>query len=97
MNESGADVVLEIPTGEKVNYALRLEFLASNNEAEYKALLAGLRLAKKVRVEQIKIHSDSQLVINQTNGDYQAEGENMAAYLKISGEHFKSFIWFKIE
>ena len=37
---SGTGVILESPTGEKISYALRLEFPASNNEAEYKALLA---------------------------------------------------------
>ena len=42
MNGSGARAILESPMGEKISYALRLEFLASNNEAEYKALLARL-------------------------------------------------------
>ena len=37
--------------GGKISYALRLEFSASNNEAEYKALLGGLYLAKEMRVE----------------------------------------------
>ena len=51
VNGSGAGVILESPIGEKISYALRLKFLASNNEAEYKAQLAGLRLAKEMRVE----------------------------------------------
>ena len=51
VNGSGAGVILESPTGEKISYALRLEFSASNNEAEYKELLAGLHLAKEIRVE----------------------------------------------
>ena len=85
VNRNGAGVILESPTGEKVSYALRFKFSASNNKAEYKALLARLRLAKEIRVEQLKIYSDSQLVVNQVNEDYQAKGENMAAYLKIVG------------
>ena len=91
VNRSGAGVVLESPTGEKVNYALRLEFPASNNEAEYETLLAGLCLAKEMRAEQIKIYSDSQLVINQINEDYQTKGESMVAYLKIARGTPKSF------
>ena len=51
MNGGGTGVVLESPTEEKVNHALRLKFPASNNKAEYEALLAGLRLAKEMRVE----------------------------------------------
>ena len=97
MNGSGASVILESSTGEKISYARRLEFLTFNNEAEYEALLAGLCLAKEIRVEKLKIYSDSQLVVNQVNGDYQAKGENMAAYLKITGGHLKAFKWFKIE
>ena len=42
VNGSGAGVILESPTREKISYALRLKFLASNNEVEYEALLAGL-------------------------------------------------------
>ena len=46
---------------------------------------------------QLRVYSDSQLVVNQVRRDYQAKGENMAAYLKIAGEQLKSFKWFKIE
>ena len=97
MNGNGTGVVLESPTGEKVNYALRLKFPASNNEAEYEALLARLYLAKEIKVEHIRFYSDSQLVFNQINGGYQAKGENMVAYLKIAEGHLKAFKWFKIE
>ena len=91
VNESGAGIILESPTREKISYALRLEFPVLNNEAEYEALLAGLRLAKEMRVKQLRIYNDSQLVVNQVNGDYQAKGENMAAYLKIAGGQLRSF------
>ena len=96
VNGSGAGVVLESLTGEKINYVLRLEFSSSNNEAEYEALLAGLWLAKEMRTEQLIIYSDSQLVVNQVNGDYQAKRENMAAYLKKAGQ-LKAFKWYRIE
>ncbi|XP_016646946.1 PREDICTED: uncharacterized protein LOC107880249 [Prunus mume] len=44
----GAGLVLTTPNGGKVEYALRFNFRTSNNEAEYEALLAGLRLAKSM-------------------------------------------------
>ena len=50
-----------------------------------------------MRVEQLRIYSNSLLVVNQVNGDYQAKGENMDAYLKIVGGQLKTFKWFKIE
>ena len=48
-------------------------------------------------LNQLRIYSDPQLVVNQVRGDYQAKGENMAAYLKVAGEQLKRFGWFKIE
>ena len=52
MNKSGAGVVLESPIGDKVYYALRLEFPASNNEAKYETLIAGLRLAMAMEISR---------------------------------------------
>ena len=45
---SGVGISLVTPTGEVIKQSFRLGFLASNNEAEYEALLAGLRLANEV-------------------------------------------------
>ena len=45
---SGAGLILADPDGKEVTYALRFEFPASNNEAEYEALIAGLELAVKM-------------------------------------------------
>ncbi|KAL5540936.1 hypothetical protein UlMin_044912 [Ulmus minor] len=62
--------------------ALRFRFKATNNQAEYEALLAGLRLAKEVSARHLLIYSDSQLIVNQVNSEYQAKGEKMASYLE---------------
>ena len=53
-----------------MNYALRFGFKASNNKAEYKALIARLELAKEMKVESLDIFSDSQLVVCQINEEY---------------------------
>ena len=60
---SGAGVVLETPEGRSLCYALRLEFPSTNNEAEYEALIAGLRIAKEMNVNVLQIFSDSQLIV----------------------------------
>ncbi|KAL5560487.1 hypothetical protein UlMin_036698 [Ulmus minor] len=62
--------------------ALRFRFKATNNQAEYEALLAGLRLAKEVSARHLLIYRDSQLIVNQVNSEYQAKGEKMASYLE---------------
>ncbi|KAM2312317.1 hypothetical protein ACFXTH_022736 [Malus domestica] len=64
-----------------MEYALRFKFKASNNEAEYEALLAGLRLAKHLGVERIDIFSDSQFVVNQVTNNFDAKDNSMVTYL----------------
>ncbi|KAM2646214.1 hypothetical protein EV1_019658 [Malus domestica] len=81
--KEGCGVGLVLTTFDKVamEYAIRFKFKASNNEAEYEALLAGLRLAKHLGVKRIDIFSDSQLVVNQVTNNFNAKDSSMAAYL----------------
>ncbi|CAL9031392.1 unnamed protein product [Prunus brigantina] len=78
----GAGLVLISPDKVVLEYALRFKFHASNNEAEYEALLAGLRLAKEMGARQIQIFSDSQLVVHQVNQNFTAKDVSMTAYLQ---------------
>ena len=69
---SGASLILVSPEGHRIHYALRFGFKASNNEAEYEALLERLELAEEMKVESLDIFSGSQLVVCQINDEYQA-------------------------
>ena len=82
-NETGAGigVILQGPSLIKMEYAARLSFPATNNVAEYEALLAGLRFAVEVKAESLTIHSDSQLVVEQVVGGFKAKDDVMARYL----------------
>ncbi|XP_024033525.1 uncharacterized protein LOC112095658 [Citrus clementina] len=80
---SGAGIVLEGPEGEEISYAVKLEFAATNNQAEYEALIAGLELAKAVKADRVKIRTDSQLVANHVSERFQPREEKMEQYLKI--------------
>ena len=51
---------------------MRFDFKATNNQAEYEALLAGLRVCVALGVYEIEIFSDSQVVVNQVLDEYQA-------------------------
>lgn len=76
-----------------------LAFPASNNETEYKALIAGLRLAKAIGARKIDAFCDSQLVAMQFSEDYEAKNKRMDAYLKSVqrlAEKFASFTLTKI-
>ncbi|KAM2212653.1 hypothetical protein ACFX1S_022927 [Malus domestica] len=76
-----ARLVLTTPNKVVMKYALRFKFKASNNKAEYEALLAGLHLAKHLGVKRISIFSDSQLVVNQVTNNFDAKDSSMATYL----------------
>ncbi|XP_012856960.1 PREDICTED: uncharacterized protein LOC105976225 [Erythranthe guttata] len=80
----GAGIVLTSPDGDEFEYAQRFDFKASNNEAEYEALIAGIRLALAAGARKLIIHSDSQLVVNQVLGTYEAKDESMAKYLALA-------------
>ncbi|XP_062118551.1 uncharacterized protein LOC133832192 [Humulus lupulus] len=75
----GAGQTLITPEGQLIHCELCFGFKASNNEAEYDALIAGLGLAREVKAEVMDIYSDSQLVVNQILGEYIARGEKMMA------------------
>ncbi|XP_071719057.1 uncharacterized protein [Rutidosis leptorrhynchoides] len=55
----------------------RFNFKATNNEAEYEALLVGVRLAKDIGVKKLEAYVESQLVTNQINGTFDAHDEGM--------------------
>ncbi|GKF25315.1 reverse transcriptase domain-containing protein, partial [Tanacetum coccineum] len=81
---SGAGLILIAPNNVEYSYALRLNFSNSNNDAKYEALLAGLRLAKEMRVKDIHAFMDSKLVASQVEGSYEAKGERMIKYQERS-------------
>nr|CAN81178.1 hypothetical protein VITISV_004998 [Vitis vinifera] len=78
---SGVGLLLQSPTGEHLEQAIRLGFSASNNEAEYEAILSGLDLAFALSVSKLRIYSDSQLVVRHVQKEYEAKDARMARYL----------------
>ncbi|RDX72502.1 hypothetical protein CR513_48000, partial [Mucuna pruriens] len=60
--ESGAGIILEGPNEVLIEQSLHFEFRASNNQVEYKALLAGMRLAQELEAKVLTAKSDSKLI-----------------------------------
>ena len=75
-----------------MEYALKLEFQVSNNEAEYEDVIVGLNLAHSMEADQLEVCSDSQLVVKQIEDGYEAKGEKMIRYLKKVRELLKKFV-----
>ena len=89
---SSAELILTSPDGIDEEYTLRFGFQASNNEAEYEAVIAGLNLVHFMEVDQLEVSSDSQLVVKQIEDSYEARGEKMILYLKKVRELLKKFV-----
>ena len=80
MTGLGAGIILTSPKGEKLKYVLQIHFTASNNVAEYEALVHGIKLAKEISIRRILCYGDSDLVVQQCTGNWDAKDENMASY-----------------
>ncbi|KAL0402054.1 UNVERIFIED_CONTAM: Ribonuclease HI [Sesamum latifolium] len=91
---SGAGIVLTTPQGDDMEFAIKFEFKASNNKAEYEALVLGMRMAQDAGASHLLAYSNSQLIVKQVNGEYKAKEESMVQYLQQIEElkiKFKSF------
>lgn len=69
----GAGIVIITLEGIRVKHSFRLGFKAFNNEAEYEALLAGLRVVLDLGAWEVKVYLDSRLVVNQVEGSIEAK------------------------
>ncbi|GJU60204.1 reverse transcriptase domain-containing protein [Tanacetum coccineum] len=93
---SGAGLILTSLDGTQFTYAIWFQFTASNNEAEYEALIASLRIAAQIRVHNLHVSVDSKLVANQVLGTYIAKEDNLVKYLEKAKNLISSFANFSI-
>jgi ribonuclease HI len=77
---AGAGLLFISPLGKHVRYVLRLHFPASNNVAEYEALVNGLRIAIELGVRRLDAWGNSQLVIDQVMKNSHCRDQKMEAY-----------------
>ncbi|GKV11548.1 hypothetical protein SLEP1_g22796 [Rubroshorea leprosula] len=80
---SGAGALLIGPDGYRSEHALKFNFDATNNMAEYEALLLGLQLALELKLSAIQVYSDSQLVVNQINSICEVVDPVMVKYVAL--------------
>jgi ribonuclease HI len=77
---AGAGLLFISHLGEHMRYVIRLHFPASNNMAEYEALLSSLRIAIELGIKRLDVHGDSQLVIDQVMKESSCHDSKMEAY-----------------
>ena len=93
---SGVGVVLVSPEKHVLPRAYSLTEPCSNNVTEYNALIIGLNFAKELGVEYLEAFGDSQLVVNQIRGEYEARNRDLIPYHQVAIEMASSFEGFFI-
>ena len=74
---SGIGAILYSPDDVPIPISRRIAFECTNNMAEYEACIAGLREAIILGIKKLRVFGDSQLIINQTNGEWKTKDEKL--------------------
>jgi hypothetical protein len=74
-------VIVKSPGRQKLRYADRLGFKATNNEAEYEAVIAGLAITVELGAQKVEMRSDFSVIVGQANDEFEAKEERMQKYL----------------
>ncbi|GJV53942.1 reverse transcriptase domain-containing protein [Tanacetum coccineum] len=82
---SGAGLILTSPEGTKFTYVQRFQFTASNNEAEYEALIAGLQIAAQMGVHNLHVSVDSKLVLVEVLKEKSIQEKEVAIVVEEEG------------
>ena len=90
----GVSAILTQPSGSRLWYAARLEFLSMNNIAEYEAMLLGLWKLRALRIRRCIIKSDSQVIVGHIEKNFVAKEPKLVRYLvaiRRMEKHFTGF------
>ncbi|XP_050916438.1 uncharacterized protein LOC127131568 [Lathyrus oleraceus] len=77
---NGVGCVIASTTGFHVSFIARICFDCTNNMAEYEACIYGIEAAIDMRIKILEVYGDSTLVINQVNGNWETQNENLIPY-----------------
>ncbi|GKV50663.1 hypothetical protein SLEP1_g57362 [Rubroshorea leprosula] len=93
----GAGAVLVGPDGFKFEHVLRFKFQTTNNAVKYEALIYGLKLAAELKVQNIQVFSDSQLVVGQVKGSCETRDPQLGRYASVVNKLKSRFASFQID
>ena len=77
---AGAGVVLFSPEKENITQSCKLDFEVTNNVAEYEAFLLGLQLAKSLKIQNLSVFTDSELIVKQVRNVCQTKHPRLRSY-----------------
>jgi ribonuclease HI len=76
---AGVGVLFISPERKQLKYVLQILWQATNNKVEYEALIHGLQIVTSLGIKRSLVYSDSAVVINQVNKDWDCTKDNMDA------------------
>ena len=71
----GVSIIVTSPEKDVLKYGVQLQFPTTNNKAEYEAVLTSLRITKALGIKNLKLRTNSKLVIRQITNEYEVKEE----------------------
>jgi ribonuclease HI len=96
VNGGGAGIILEGPDELTVEQFLKFKFKASNNQAEFEALIVGLRVALDLGVYKEMAKGVSRLLSNHVSGTYKVKDKLLAKYMQVTQQLLSRLTNFKL-
>ncbi|XP_028091577.1 uncharacterized protein LOC114291891 [Camellia sinensis] len=90
-NKAGIGIVFVTPDNAIITHSFVLSEGCSNNEAEYEAIIVGLKLALQIPIEKLSIYGDSELVVKQLRGEYIAKKTSLIPYREKADQLISQF------
>uniref|UniRef100_A0A5K1CIJ1 RNase H type-1 domain-containing protein n=1 Tax=Nymphaea colorata TaxID=210225 RepID=A0A5K1CIJ1_9MAGN len=92
-NVMGADIGILLVTSEDemTPHSLKLDFPCTHNMAKYEVLIQGLRSLLSFQVKKVHAFDDSQLIINQVNGEWQVKDKKLVSYQENTSSLIQRF------
>ena len=88
---AGSGICVSGPNHENHLLSYKLYFDCTNNVAKYEALILGIKMLKELKIKNVFIYGDSELIINQVKGVYQAKHPRMRSYRNLVLDLLKYF------
>lgn len=93
----GVRFIFFTPQGVPIMYYFKIDFLCTNNNTKYKALILGLNITLELKLEKLLIYEDSQLIVNKILGTYQCHNELLNTYKDLELKLLNIFKSYNIE
>ena len=93
----GIAIIMMLLENEVLKYGVQLQFPAMNNEVEYEAVFASLRVARALGVNNLRLRFDAKLIVGQITNEYEVKEERIKKYLQLRSQLINEFDNVKFE